>query len=128
MEDSKVNIITKTDKELVQERIAELEANIKAGRNTGKTYRVINKIIDDFFNKPIGTKIALVDGKPTNDSIVLQKFILKLVARLKSDFPDMNFKITYEGPGVAFIERTTETYQETAKKRLEQWKVKLAEL
>jgi len=47
---------------------------------------------------------------------------------MRRDFPDTAFRITYPAPGVAIVTRTTETYQETAKKRLEQWKKKLAEM
>ena len=120
--------ITKSDKELIQERINDLKEGISSQRSTGKTYRKINSIIEDLFNNPIGHKIILSDTSPANDFNDLKKFIDKFTKRMKNDFSDINYRITYSGNNQAFVERRTETYQETAKKRLEQWENKLKEM
>ena len=117
------------DKEIIQSRIDELEDNIKKGRATGKTYKAINAAIDELFNKPIGSQIHLVDDEYTaKNPVLLKQFAMKFAQRMQRDFPDTYFKITYPAPGVAIAIRTTETYQELAKKRLEQWKEKLKEM
>ena len=54
-----------TDKEIIQGRIDELENNIRKGRSTGKTYRAINAVIEELFNKPIGSQIHLIDDEYT---------------------------------------------------------------
>jgi hypothetical protein len=112
-----------SDKELIQQRIDELEENIKNGHQTGKTYRVINKIIDDLFNMPIGTQIDVNDEKDD-----VKELVNKLSLRLIRDFPETDFKIVYPAPGVVKIIRLSETYQEIAKKRLKQWQNKLKEM
>ena len=50
-----------TDKELIQQRIDELQEKINSAHQTGKTYRAINNIIDELFNNPIGTQVRLTD-------------------------------------------------------------------
>ena len=122
------DIQLKTEKELIQDRINELEYNIHIGRRSGKTYRAINRIIDELFNKPIGTKIALVDAVPFDGEQSLHLFAKQFSDRMRRDFPETHFKITYPQPGLAVAVRLSETYQETAKKRLAQWKNKLNEL
>jgi len=117
--------IKKTDKELVQERIKELEEAIAGGRSTGKTYRAINAAIEELFNKPIGSQIALVDTKTDTNDAALHEFADLFAKRMQRDFPGTYFRIVYPKPHTAIAIRTSETYQETAKKRLEQWKKKL---
>lgn len=117
--------IKKTDKELIQERIKELEKVIAGGRQTGKTYRAINTAIEELFNKPIGSQIALVDTDTDKDNKKLHEFADLFAKRMQRDFPGIYFRILYPKPNVAIAIRTSETYQETAKKRLEQWKKKL---
>jgi len=116
------------DKELIQQRIDELENSIRSSRQTGKTYRAINKVIDDLFNNPAGTQIDLIDTNTESDTNALKEFISKVSQRLVRDFPDTDFKIIYPMPGVAKIIRLSETYQEIARKRLKQWKDKLKEM
>ena len=117
-----------TDKELIQERIQELENNIKTRKQSGKTYRSINRCIDELFNKPIGDKTTLRDENDFVNESELREFCNLFSARMRRDFPDTYFKITYPSPKVAFVVRKTETYKETAEKRLEQWKKKLNEI
>jgi hypothetical protein len=117
--------IKKTDKELIQERIKELETAIAGGRQTGKTYRAINTAIEELFNKPIGSQIALVDTDTDKDNKKLHEFADLFAKRMQRDFPGTYFRIVYPKPHTAIAIRTSETYQETAKKRLEQWKKKL---
>ena len=118
-----------TDKEMIQSRIDELEDNIKKGRKTGKTYRAINAAIEELFTKPIGSQIHLIDDEYTaKNPALLKQFANKFAQRMQRDFPDTYFKITYPAPGIAIAVRTSETYQEVAKKRLEQWKQKLEEM
>lgn len=123
-----VQVVTKTDKELVQERINELEHNIACGRQTGKTYRAINAAIEELFSKPIGSQIVLVDAGTDKNDAELRSFTKLFAERMRRDFPNTFFKISYPAPHTAIAIRLTETYQETAKKRLEQWKKKLTEM
>ena len=127
MEDYNVKEI-RTDKELVQERINELEQHIAEGRTTGKTYRAINKAIEELLSSPIGSQIHLVDTNTDTDMNALRTFANQFALRMRRDFPEINFRINYPARGVAIATRMSETYQETAKKRLEQWKKKLAEM
>jgi len=117
-----------TDKELIQQRIDELQEKINSAHQTGKTYRAINKIIDELFNNPIGTQVRLTDIDGNNDPDSLREFVNKFAMRMTRDFPETFFKVTYPAPSVAIAIRLTETYQEVAKKRLAQWKEKLAKL
>lgn len=117
-----------TDKELVQQRIDELTEHISEGRSTGKTYRAINKCIEDFFNKPIGSQIHLIDNPESKNNDELKKFADLFAKRLQRDFPEVIFKIQYPAPGIVIVTRLSETYQETARKRLSQWKKKLEEM
>ena len=64
-----------TDKELIQQRIDELQEKINSAHQTGKTYRAINDIIDELFN-PIGTQVRLTDIDGNNDSDSLTEFFL----------------------------------------------------
>lgn len=64
-----------TDKELIQQRIDELQEKINSAHQTGKTYRAINNIIDELFN-PIGTQVRLIDIDGNNDSDSLREFFL----------------------------------------------------
>ena len=117
-----------TDKELVQQRIDELEQNIRENRKSGRTYRAVNKCIDELFNKPKGSMIHLIDDDPHKDATALRYFANEFAKRMQRDFPDISFKVTYPEPGVAIAVRYTDTYQETARKRVEQWKKKLTEM
>ena len=117
--------IKKTDKELVQERIKELETAIVGGRQTGKTYRAVNNAIEELFNRPKGSQIALVDTNTDKDNNALHDFVDLFSKRMQRDFPGTYFRIIYPKPNTAIVIRTSDTYQETAKKRLEQWKKKL---
>ena len=117
-----------TDKELVQQRIDELTTAISEGRHTGRTYRAINQCIQELFEKPIGSQIALVDNPKSEDNTALKKFVDMFSNRMIRDFPDTYFKIQYPSPGVAIVVRTNETYTEIAKKRISQWKKKLEEM
>lgn len=114
------------NKQLIQDRINELEINIAGGKQTGKTYKAINNIIDELFTKPLGSQIYLVDNPKDPDRI--KDFANLFAARMRHDFPDTYFKISYPAPGTAIVVRTSETYQELTKKRLEQWKKKLEEM
>jgi len=127
MENSGVNVITKTDAELIQERIDSLRESISSNRQTGKTYRAINNIIDSFFNYPIGTNINLVEEGEPKDYETVSKFVQAFSDRVRRDFPNINFRINYPAPGVATVTRLTKTYQEIAQKRLAQWEEKLKE-
>jgi hypothetical protein len=117
-----------TDKELVQQRIDELKEHIASGRQTGKTYRAINNIIEELFSKPVGSKIHLIDNPEKKDTESIKSFANEFSKRMVRDFPDTFFKISYPEPGVAVVTRVTETYQEIAAKRLKQWEKKLEEM
>ena len=117
-----------SDKELIQERISELEHNIEIGKQSGKTYKAINRIIEELFTQPIGSQIALVDNPKSENNDALKSFVSIFSKRMLADFPDVDFKVQYPSPGVAVVVRTSETYQEIAKKRLNQWKDKLKEM
>ena len=65
-----------TDKELIQQRIDELQEKINSAHQTGKTYRAINNIIDELFNNPIGTQVRLTDIDGNNDYDSLTEFFL----------------------------------------------------
>ena len=115
-----------TDKELIQSRIDELNANIQSAKSTGKTYRAINKCIEELFTQPIGSQIHLIDNPENKDT--LKSFVSVFTKRMMNDFPDTDFKITYPSPGVAVVVRTSETYQEIARKRVKEWEDKLKKM
>ena len=116
-----------TNKELIQQQIDELNRNLMIGRATGKTYRAINRCIEEFFNNPIGTKICLVDDPVSDKQYATYHFVQLFKKRMSNDFPDAEYKISYPKAGIAIVERISETYTEIAKKRIEQWKKKLEE-
>ena len=115
-----------SDKELVQQRIDELEAAISAGRSSGRTYRLVSKIIDELFTLPMGSQIQLIDHEGNEDSQIKLKDML--TSRMTHDFPDTVFKIVYPMPNVSYVVRMTPTYQERAKENLKRWKKKLEEM
>lgn len=116
--------IEKTDRELIEERIAELEKNIKENRHTGKSYRKASECIDQLLSLPIGSQVLLSEENEKDNSSLIKIF----VDRMRHDFSDINFKLQYPKPGITYAVRMSETYQETAKKRLDGWKKKLNEM
>lgn len=111
------------DIKLIKERIAEIEGNISTGRHTGRTYNIANKMINDFFNLPIGSKI-LVANHDSDNSGLLKLF----VQRMRNDFPKVNFTVEYPQPGIINIIRLTPTYKEVAQEKITKWKNKLKEM
>ena len=77
-------------------------------RATGKTTRIVDKLIQEFFEKPMGTKIAIVGHYPERraDEFLLNVFM----KRLESEHPSATCKI-HRGELIT-IERTTKTYHE----------------
>ena len=114
-----------SDKDLVQARIDELNENIKRGKETGKTYRRINSIIEDLFTQPLGSQIHLIDDPKSETNEELKEFVSKFSKRMMNDFPDTSFKISYPSVGVVVVTRTSETYQEIALRRVKEWENKL---
>lgn len=80
----------------------------ETSRATGKTTRIVDKLIQEFFEKPMGTKIAIVDHYPERraDEFLLNVFM----KRLESEHPSATCKI-HRGE-LIMIERTTKTYHE----------------
>lgn len=52
------------------------------GRHTGQSTRIVDKLIQDFFNKKHGTKIRIIDHYPTKraDKHVARKMLRRLEA------------------------------------------------
>ena len=80
----------------------------ETSRATGKTTRIVDELIQEFFEKPMGTKIAIVDHYPERraDEFLLNMFM----RRLESEHPAITYKI-HKGELIT-IERTTKTYHE----------------
>lgn len=77
-------------------------------RATGKSTRLVDKLIQEFFEQPAGTKIPVCDHYPEKqaDEFLLDRFM----KRLELEHPSITCKI-YRGEHI-MIERTTKTYHE----------------
>ena len=80
-------------------------------RATGKSTRLVDELIQEFFAKPMGTKIPVCDHYPERraDEFLLNRFM----KRLESEHPSATCKI-HRGENI-MIERTSETYHEKVK-------------
>ena len=77
-------------------------------RATGKSTRLVDELIQEFFKQPAGTKIPVCDHYPERqaDEFLLDKFM----KRLELEHPNITCKI-YRGEHI-MVERTTKTYHE----------------
>ena len=77
-------------------------------RATGKSTRLVDELIQEFFEKPMGTKIPVCDHYPERraDEFLLDRFM----KRLESEHPSATCKI-YRGEYIT-SERTSPTYHE----------------
>lgn len=77
-------------------------------RATGKSTRLVDKLIQEFFEHPAGTKIPVCDHYPEKqaDEFLLDRFM----KRLESEHHGITCKIHREKH--LMIERTTKTYHE----------------
>ena len=80
-------------------------------RATGRSTRLIDELIQEFFEKPMGTKILVCDHYPERraDEFLLNRFM----NRLESEHPGATCTI-HLGENI-IIERTSETYHEKVK-------------
>lgn len=75
---------------------------------TGKTTRLVDELIQEFFEKPAGTEIPVVDHHPERraDEFLLEKFL----KRLESEHPGTKCDIRRGTPII--IQRGEKTYHE----------------
>lgn len=78
---------------------------------TGRSTRLVDELIQEFFEKPIGTKIPVYDhyGDRKADEFLLE-MVLK---RLDFEHPSASYKV-HKGEHIT-IERTSRTYHEEVK-------------
>lgn len=80
-------------------------------RATGKSTRLVDKLIQEFFEQPAGTKIPVCDHYPEKQA---DKFLLdRFMKRLESEHHGVMCKIHREKH--LMIERTSPTYHELVK-------------
>lgn len=77
-------------------------------RLSGRTTRQVDELIQEFFEKPMGTKIPVIDHFPERkaDEYLLERFM----KRLESEHPGATCKIHRGEP--LTIERTYKTYHD----------------
>ncbi len=80
-------------------------------RATGKSTKLVDELIQEFFEKPMGTRIPVCDHYPDRraDEYLLDRFM----KRLESEHPSATCKI-HRGEHIT-IERTSPTYHEMVK-------------
>ena len=80
-------------------------------RATGRTTKLVDELVQEFFEKPMGTKIPVLDHFPDRraDEYLLDRFM----KRLESEHPGATCKIHREKH--ITIERTSPTYHEKVK-------------
>lgn len=111
-----------TDKELIQKEIDKIQNYIETNRYTGRTYRIANQIIDQFFNEPMGTEIAIVDHSGTNRGLFDM-----VTKRIKNDFPNIKFTTKSINNNTFLIKRVTPSFKENAYGHIEAWKKRMAD-
>lgn len=84
-------------------------------RATGKSTKLVDELIQEFFEKPMGTRIPVCDHYPERqaDEYLLNQFMKRLV----SEHPSATCKI--HGGEHITIERTSPTYHEMVKEEYE---------
>lgn len=113
-----------TDRELIQERINEIESNLAAHKHSGRSTRIVSEAIDLMMSKPIGTQIPLEDHEGGN----IRKLAQMFSTRMGVENPEIDYKIIYPHPGIAYVERKSKNYEEQAREVLAKWKDKLDKL
>ena len=80
-------------------------------RATGRSTKLVDELIQEFFEKPMGTEIPVCDHYPERraDEFLLDRFM----TRLESEHPTATCKINW-GKHIT-IERTSPTYHEMVK-------------
>lgn len=80
-------------------------------RATGRTTKLVDELIQEFFERPMGTNIPVCDHYPERraDEFLLDRFM----KRLESEHPSATCKI-HRGKHIT-IERTSPTYHEKVK-------------
>lgn len=107
-----------TDKELIQNKINELNHYIEIGYHTGRTYKLASKYIADLFSIPVNTYIELIDHVG-GDNKELKDLVVK---RLKSDFPNFKYHIYSPIQGHYMIKRESKNFTELAQEEIKKWK------
>ena len=83
----------------------------KMFRATGRTTKLVDELVQEFFEQPMGTNIPVCDHYPDRkaDEYLLDRFM----KRLESEHPTATCKI-HRGEHIT-IERTSPTYHERVK-------------
>ena len=94
-----------------------IQQNLAEGRATGRTTRIVNKIVDDFYSLPMGTPIPVIDHdqNPTTQS---KKYIKDKVSERLYNIQGVQWGKDRNGNYT--ITRTTPTYREEALKNLQE--------
>lgn len=113
-----------TDRELIEERIKEIETNIAEHKHSGRSTRIVSEAIELMMSKPLGIQIPLKDHDGGN----IRKLAQMFATRMGVENPEIDYKIIYPQPGMAYVERKSKTYVEQAQEVLAKWKEKLETL
>lgn len=102
----------------LKEQISECEKILYYKRASGKTQRMVNKLVEELFQQPIGTEIFIKEEfLNTNEE---QNMILAhmLEYRLNTEYPNVKYKITRKKGGRYFAVRLSKTLKETTEEKL----------
>lgn len=89
-------------------------------RASGRTTRIVDELVQEFFNAPLGTKLMVCDhyGTRQADELVLRKLCKRIEAEHHA-----KYYTTHEG-GLLYIVRDDPTLQETVLEEIERRKEK----
>lgn len=107
------------DKEQLRKQLGELDMEIlqTSVRSSGRTYRILNDIIQLLFDYPVGTWVDVIDHYPL-DREGDKCLVDMLTRRLKNDFPQIKFTIDWSN-NIPRIKRDTKLPKEVKLEELE---------
>ena len=99
------------DEEFIQQQLSHLtdkELKEKLVRATGRTYRRLDELVQNFFNAPFGKWVEVIDhyGSKNADEFLFNK----LMKRMKLEHP--NIKIGVKRFDGIYVRRDSKTYNE----------------
>lgn len=125
------------DEYAIKQRIYDIQFELSAQRASGRSSRIVNDVIEEFFQKPIGTEIIVQDhyyganhgmrnGKHYMDTShkdyrmghdgsnvrkASELVLRKVVRRLETEYPGVEFEIS-KGAYPYYIKRKSKTKRE----------------
>lgn len=70
-------------------------------RASGRSSRILNSIIEEFFQNPIGTHIAIYDHSTNKNDVRIM--VNNVERRLKNEYPQIKYRIGYELNSTPYI-------------------------